>query len=49
MREQTGFDYDASRPGATPVPTAEELALLRNTVAPRIAADYPDFARRVWG
>ena len=49
VREQTGFDYDAYQPAVTPAPTAEELALLKDVVAPRIAPDYPDFARRVWG
>ena len=48
VRESTGFAYDAPRPGETPSPTAEELALLRSTVAREIASDYPDFARRVW-
>jgi glutaconate CoA-transferase subunit B len=49
IREQTGFDYDSSNPAATPAPSADELALLRGNVAERIAPDYPDFARRVWG
>jgi glutaconate CoA-transferase subunit B len=49
IRSQTGFEYDVGQPRATPAPTADELALLRNTVAARIAPDYPDFAQRVWG
>jgi len=49
IREQTGFEYDASRPVATPPPSAADLSLLRGSVAARIAPDYPDFARRVWG
>ena len=49
VRAATGFQFDEGKAEATPVPTAEELALLRNTVAARIASDYPDFARRVWG
>ena len=50
IREQTGFDYDApSQIPLTPPPTAKELDLLRGPVARAIAADYPDFARRVWG
>jgi glutaconate CoA-transferase subunit B len=48
IREQTGFDYDTDRPMVTPAPTAGDLALLRSSVAARIAPDYPDFARRVW-
>lgn len=48
VRESTGFAFDAQKPGETPGPTAEELALLRGTVASEIAADYPEFARRVW-
>jgi glutaconate CoA-transferase, subunit B len=50
IRGETGFDYDASiDTPLTPPPTAEDLALLRSSVAERIAPDYPDFARRVWG
>jgi glutaconate CoA-transferase, subunit B len=50
VRSQTGFDYDAP-PGVprTPAPSAEELALLRGAVAREMAANYPDFARKVWG
>ena len=50
IRGQTGFEYDepADVP-LTPIPTAEELSLLRGPVARAIAADYPDFANRVWG
>lgn len=50
IEENTGFDYDV--PGEvslTPVPSADDLALLRGPVAAAMAADYPDFARRVWG
>jgi glutaconate CoA-transferase subunit B len=50
IRELTGFDYDvAPGCGTTPAPTAEELALLRSEVKRDIAANYPEFARRVWG
>ena len=50
IRAQTGFEYDepADLP-LTPIPTTEELSLLRGPVARVIAADYPDFAKRVWG
>lgn len=50
IREHTGFDYDVAAivPETTP-PSAEDLALLRGPVAQRIAENYPDFARRVWG
>jgi glutaconate CoA-transferase subunit B len=49
VRRATGFEYDVTQPKVTPAPTADDLSLLRNTVAARIAPDYPDFARRVWG
>lgn len=50
IREHTGFDYDTPRNiPLTPPPTPEELSLLRGPVAKAIAADYPDFAKRVWG
>jgi glutaconate CoA-transferase subunit B len=49
VRDSTGFDYDASAlEASTPAPTGEELSLLRGPVAEEIAANYPDFARRVW-
>ena len=49
IRADTGFSYDSSSPGLTPAPAAEDLSLLRGPVARAIAADYPDFAKRVWG
>ena len=50
IRAETGFSYDAPATiGLTPTPSAEDLSLLRGPVAKAIAADYPDFARRVWG
>ena len=48
VREATGFEYDQGALVETPQPTAAELELLRGAVASAIAADYPDFARRVW-
>ncbi len=49
IRQHTGFEYDASpTAGETPPPTEAELRLLRGEVAKLVAADYPDFARRVW-
>ena len=50
IRADTGFDFDA--PADVPItgaPGAEDLRLLRGPVAKAIAADYPDFAKRVWG
>jgi glutaconate CoA-transferase, subunit B len=50
VRESTGFDYDVSaQVKETPAPTDAELKALRTAVAQRVAADYPEFARRVWG
>jgi glutaconate CoA-transferase, subunit B len=49
IRESTGFDYDGhSNQEQTPIPAQDELALLRGPVAKQIAANYPEFARRVW-
>lgn len=49
IQENTGFDYDdVSNQRQTPIPSAEELSLLRGPVAREIAANYPEFARRVW-
>jgi glutaconate CoA-transferase subunit B len=50
IRAATGFDFDFdSSVKSTPAPSAEDLALLRGQVAQTMAADYPDFAGRVWG
>jgi glutaconate CoA-transferase, subunit B len=49
VRASTGFDFDAERVAETPLPSAEDLALLRSSVARQLASDYPEFARRVWG
>jgi glutaconate CoA-transferase subunit B len=49
VRDSTGFEFDAEQVGETPPPTGQELALLRSTVAGELAADYPEFVRRVWG
>jgi glutaconate CoA-transferase, subunit B len=50
VRPQTGFDYDAPpQSPRTPPPSDEALALLRGPVAMEMAANYPDFAKRVWG
>jgi glutaconate CoA-transferase subunit B len=50
VRPETGFAFDS--PGEIPItqaPGKDDLALLRGPVAKAIAADYPDFAKRVWG
>ena len=50
VRENTGFDYDGvACEEPTPEPSREELALLRGPVRGEIAANYPEFAARVWG
>jgi glutaconate CoA-transferase, subunit B len=47
--EQTGFDFDiAPSLKQTPPPSQDETGRLRGAVAREIAADYPEFARRVW-
>jgi glutaconate CoA-transferase subunit B len=46
----TGFEFDREAVvKTTAVPANEELSLLRGQIAPAIAVNYPDFARRVWG
>jgi glutaconate CoA-transferase, subunit B len=49
VRAATGFDFDGAAVPQTAAPSDRELELLRGPVAREIAADYPDFARRVWG
>lgn len=50
IADNTGFSYDISpQVGETKRPSEEELGLLRGPVAKLIAADYPDFARKIWG
>ncbi len=49
IHAETGFGFDSpARVSTTPGPTAVQLALLRGRVAKEIAADYPEFAARVW-
>jgi len=49
IRSETGFSYDSPAVvPATASPSPEELALLRGPVATEMAANYPDFAKRVW-
>jgi glutaconate CoA-transferase subunit B len=50
IRAATGFEFDVS-PTVLPtrIPDEEELKTLRTRVAPQIARDYPQFARKVWG
>lgn len=49
IAEHTGFEFDRGQDtGTTPSPSADELALLRGAVAKEIAANYPEFAARVW-
>ena len=49
IRDNTGFDYDvAEKFGETAAPSARELEILRTKVKPEIAANYPEFAGRVW-
>jgi glutaconate CoA-transferase subunit B len=49
VRGQTGFDYDApAQIPRTALPAKEDLELLRGPVAKEMAANYPDFSRRVW-
>ena len=50
IRQLTGFDFDSLKETPeTAAPSAQELALLRSSVKARVAPDYPEFARRVWG
>jgi len=49
VRSDTGFDFDFQAVTTTAEPSAAELSLLRGPVANAIQADYPDFAKRVWG
>jgi glutaconate CoA-transferase subunit B len=49
IREQTGFEFDASdHIPETPAPSEAELETIRIKVKPEIAANYPEFAARVW-
>ena len=48
--EHTGFDFDrADDVPNTPLPSAETLRLMRESVAPELAEVYPQFAAAVFG
>jgi len=49
VRNDTGFDFDVRGTSVTKEPSEQELALLRGPVARAVKADYPDFAKKVWG
>jgi len=50
VRASTGFAFDCpAHVPPTTLPDARDLELLRGPVAREIAANYPEFARRVWG
>ena len=47
--EHTGFDYDRDpAPPQTPLPSKDELVLLRGDVRDVITENYPEFGQRVW-
>lgn len=49
IRENTGFEFDfQGEIPQTALPDAGQISLLRGPVAREIAANYPEFARRVW-
>ena len=48
--ELTGFEFDRiPEVPSTTTPSEPEMALLRGAVEKEIAANYPEFAARVWG
>ena len=50
IRASTGFDFDVDASVLpTEPPTADDLSILKTRVSKTIAADYPEFAKRVWG
>ncbi|MEM7178402.1 MAG: CoA-transferase [Pseudomonadota bacterium] len=49
VREMTGFAYDPGAPVRSEAPGASRRALIRERVAPKVAAFYPEFAARIWG
>jgi len=49
VRDATGFDYDVAQDCAeTATPSQQDLELIRTAVRPHIAANYPEFATRLW-
>ena len=49
IRDSTGFEYDVAKDCAeTVAPSRQELRLIRDEVKKEIAANYPEFALRVW-
>jgi glutaconate CoA-transferase, subunit B len=49
VRDDTGFDYDVDAAvQQTPLPSTQELSLLRGPVRIAITENYPEFGKRVW-
>ena len=49
VRDTTGFAFDMpEKLATTAAPDSAQLSALRGPVAREIAADYPEFAQRVW-
>ena len=50
VRDETGFDFDLpAQVPTTPGPGADDLRVMREEIAPKIADAYPRFARDLWG
>lgn len=48
IRAETGFSFDPGDPRPAEHPADGRRHLIREVVAPRVAAFYPEFASRVW-
>ncbi|MEM9736983.1 MAG: CoA-transferase, partial [Pseudomonadota bacterium] len=49
IARETGFVFDPGTPQPTPAPSAQRQGLIRDVVAPKLAAFYPEFAARHFG
>ena len=49
VRENTGFSFLEENTAITPLPSEEELSILRQEIKPKLAQAYPHFAKRTWG
>ncbi|MEM9100577.1 MAG: CoA transferase [Pseudomonadota bacterium] len=49
IRDLTGFAFEQGAPVPAATPDQRRKDLIQRSVAPKVAAFYPEFAKRIWG